>query len=263
MAEPLGAMLSRLREHKGYTQLQLAEKLCELAETPTVTRNEVSRWEREDRVPSDFWLGWMSKVLEVPVTELQDARARSKRKGDNTVASTDKTPGTKWRDYSRSLRESQLALVTLKFEHRATSVQLSGTYEEPHQATAAIGMFRRMVAPGPGVRAGGEPGVVPEDVGPGEVTGSGGPSGARPGQTTGGSRANGARPHARAAPDNTAPAKRPPGVPQRPPTKPPPGAQPRPLPPPAAALPTSSPAGVPMGIRYTSGPGVTDDGPHR
>jgi transcriptional regulator with XRE-family HTH domain len=77
--EPIGALLCRLRLARGYTQLRLAELLCAASGVPTVSRHEVSRWEREERVPGSFWLGWLAAVLDVPLDELEIAVAATAR----------------------------------------------------------------------------------------------------------------------------------------------------------------------------------------
>jgi hypothetical protein len=40
-----------LRDEQGISQLRLAERLCAASGQATVTRHEVSRWEREDGFP--------------------------------------------------------------------------------------------------------------------------------------------------------------------------------------------------------------------
>ncbi|WP_433049580.1 hypothetical protein [Dactylosporangium sp. CS-033363] len=77
--EIFGALLTRLRLARGRSQLRLAEALCAAAGVPTITRHEVSRWERGERVPSPSWLAWIAFVLEAPVEELEEAAARSRR----------------------------------------------------------------------------------------------------------------------------------------------------------------------------------------
>src|SRR5690606_3017815 len=46
-------------------------------------RHELSRWEREERLPGPFWLGWLAAVLETPPERLQAAVAvaRAEREG--------------------------------------------------------------------------------------------------------------------------------------------------------------------------------------
>ncbi|HEX6499320.1 MAG TPA: helix-turn-helix transcriptional regulator [Micromonosporaceae bacterium] len=78
-AETLGALLTRVRQAQGRTQLRVAELLCAASGIPTVTRHEVSRWEREQRLPSGYWLRWLAVVLEVPLDELERAAAASRR----------------------------------------------------------------------------------------------------------------------------------------------------------------------------------------
>jgi transcriptional regulator with XRE-family HTH domain len=80
MEESLGPVLTRARLARGWSQLRVAAQLCAASGTVTVTRNEVSRWERGERVPSGFWLGWLAFVLEVPVEELARAAARTRRR---------------------------------------------------------------------------------------------------------------------------------------------------------------------------------------
>src|SRR6266536_59998 len=90
MEESLGPLLTRVRLARGWSQLRVAELLCGASGTPTVTRHEVSRWEREDRVPSRFWLGWLAFVLEVPVDALTVAATLTRRR--RPASSTPATP---------------------------------------------------------------------------------------------------------------------------------------------------------------------------
>lgn len=80
MEESLGPLLTRVRLAHGWSQLRVAELLCGASGTATVTRHEVSRWEREERVPSTFWLGWLALVLAVPVETLAVAAALTRRR---------------------------------------------------------------------------------------------------------------------------------------------------------------------------------------
>ena len=78
-SESLGALLARVRGEQGVTQLRLAARLCAASGQATVTRHEISRWEREDRIPSGYWLGWLAVVLDVPLEELERAAAAARR----------------------------------------------------------------------------------------------------------------------------------------------------------------------------------------
>jgi transcriptional regulator with XRE-family HTH domain len=86
--ESLGPLLAQLRAERGLSQLRLAERLCAAAAVPTVSRHEVSRWEREERVPGPFWLGWLAAVLEVPAHRLVAARLVTARRGRGRAAAT-------------------------------------------------------------------------------------------------------------------------------------------------------------------------------
>ncbi|WP_067816582.1 helix-turn-helix domain-containing protein [Actinomadura kijaniata] len=69
-----GRYLAQLRQGARLSQRQLAERLCVITGTGSLTRNEVSRWERGERVP-DSWLPALATVLNVPLTELERAAA--------------------------------------------------------------------------------------------------------------------------------------------------------------------------------------------
>ena len=72
-----GAYLARLRGRTHKSQRQLAQLLCELSGVPTLTRNEVSRWERGGRIP-DSWLPFLAQALGVPLREMESAAAHAK-----------------------------------------------------------------------------------------------------------------------------------------------------------------------------------------
>jgi transcriptional regulator with XRE-family HTH domain len=78
--ESIGALLARVRGEQGVSQLRLAERLCASSGTPTVTRHEISRWEREERIPSGYWLGWLAVALDLPLTRLERAAAIARRR---------------------------------------------------------------------------------------------------------------------------------------------------------------------------------------
>jgi transcriptional regulator with XRE-family HTH domain len=83
--ETIGALIARVRAEQGISQLRLAERLCASASMPTVTRHEISRWEREERIPSGFWLGWLAVALEVPLDQLDRAVAGARRRRSNPL----------------------------------------------------------------------------------------------------------------------------------------------------------------------------------
>jgi hypothetical protein len=109
--------------------------------------------------------------------------------------------------------------VTIEFEHRATSVRLSATYDDPRRAVSAIGVFRKMVGVEDGEATPVEQAQAESD-----------PAGV-------GARELDVRGQAARAPGQAA------SVVQR---QGPSGSA-------TAALTTNGSAGVPMGIRYTKG----------
>ncbi|MFK4068105.1 helix-turn-helix domain-containing protein [Streptomyces sp. NPDC029674] len=72
-----GAYLAALRKRARLSQSQLAARLCMVSDTATLTRNEISRWERGERLP-EVWLTTLATVLAVPVTELERGAARAR-----------------------------------------------------------------------------------------------------------------------------------------------------------------------------------------
>jgi len=73
-----GRYLARLRGKAGKSQRRLAEALCDVSGRGTVTRHEVSRWERGGRVPTS-WLPHLATVLRVPLDRLERVLAASTR----------------------------------------------------------------------------------------------------------------------------------------------------------------------------------------
>ncbi|MFJ8646059.1 helix-turn-helix domain-containing protein [Streptomyces sp. NPDC093546] len=69
-----GAYLARLRKRSGISQRRLADMLCALSGVQSVTRNEVSRWERGARVP-ESWLPFIAQALSAPLADLERAAA--------------------------------------------------------------------------------------------------------------------------------------------------------------------------------------------
>jgi transcriptional regulator with XRE-family HTH domain len=68
--EEFGTYLARLRREAGKSQRRLAEILCDLSGCPTVTRHEISRYERGERTPR-YWLPYLAEALGVSLDELE------------------------------------------------------------------------------------------------------------------------------------------------------------------------------------------------
>ncbi|MDQ7905896.1 helix-turn-helix transcriptional regulator, partial [Phytohabitans sp. ZYX-F-186] len=78
--------MAALRLGRGWSQLRVAEQLTAAAGLHTVSRHEVSRWERGERVPGDFWLSWLAVVLDVPGGELSVAAEAARRRPGRRAA---------------------------------------------------------------------------------------------------------------------------------------------------------------------------------
>ncbi|WP_412539898.1 helix-turn-helix transcriptional regulator [Longispora sp. K20-0274] len=80
MYETVGEFLHRRRRARGWSQHRLARELNTLTGRPTLTRHEVSRWERSRRLPGPFWRGGLAALLGVPEDELRSASAAARRR---------------------------------------------------------------------------------------------------------------------------------------------------------------------------------------
>jgi transcriptional regulator with XRE-family HTH domain len=83
-----GHRLAQLRRRRGLSQQQLANLLCAATGTSSLSRNEISRWERGQRQPAQAWLGWLSLVLHVPSEQLSP--------GPPAVAVQPDVPARRW-----------------------------------------------------------------------------------------------------------------------------------------------------------------------
>lgn len=72
----IGTFIGEHRRSIGISQGDLANLLCELTGHPTLTREDVSRWERGKRTPGRFWLPHLATALEVPLAVLEAERVK-------------------------------------------------------------------------------------------------------------------------------------------------------------------------------------------
>ncbi|GAB3150771.1 hypothetical protein GCM10027290_38850 [Micromonospora sonneratiae] len=129
---PLGPILAKLRLAHGWSQLQLAERLCEASGVPTISRHEVSRWERQQRIPGDFWLGWLATVLETPLDRL--AAATEAVRTDGTRRSPRYRP-------EPDIRRARQALLTLAHAWVTDPAGALGRLEHLGQVGEHLGRF--------------------------------------------------------------------------------------------------------------------------
>ncbi|GIJ77815.1 hypothetical protein SAMN05443287_11191 [Micromonospora phaseoli] len=85
-----GPMVARLRLARGWSQSRLAAELCAAAGVATLSRHEISRWERQVRVPGRFWRGWLTQVL----ASRDDRRPPATTGGRGRPATRRTRPGT-------------------------------------------------------------------------------------------------------------------------------------------------------------------------
>ncbi|HEX7161334.1 MAG TPA: helix-turn-helix transcriptional regulator, partial [Trebonia sp.] len=67
----IGDRIAALRRERGWSQAELALALAAVSGRGTITREEVSRWERGRRNPTPYWLSNLAAVLGVPSDALR------------------------------------------------------------------------------------------------------------------------------------------------------------------------------------------------
>ncbi|UMP00755.1 helix-turn-helix transcriptional regulator [Amycolatopsis sp. EV170708-02-1] len=79
-ATPLCELLTGQRIAKGWSQGDLVAKLHTRSGNDSVTREEISRWERGKRIPGPYWRQWLGDVLDTSSRELELAAAVARRR---------------------------------------------------------------------------------------------------------------------------------------------------------------------------------------
>jgi transcriptional regulator with XRE-family HTH domain len=74
----LGSLIADLRLAKAWSQTDLATTLCLVSGHPTISREEVHRWETGKVIPGKFWLSRLATTLGVPL-EVLNAEAKLDR----------------------------------------------------------------------------------------------------------------------------------------------------------------------------------------
>lgn len=97
----IGPLIRDLRRQHHWSQGQLADLLCADAEQCSLTREDVSRWERGKVIPGTYWLDYLARVLEVPLEALREAAS-----------------------LSRMNRRSFLSLTALTAAHGAAAIEM-------------------------------------------------------------------------------------------------------------------------------------------
>lgn len=77
--ETISELIKWARERRNLSQRDLAQALVDVSGRDTITRSDISRWERGKRIPTNHWLHWLSCVLQVPLPHLQYAATVARR----------------------------------------------------------------------------------------------------------------------------------------------------------------------------------------
>jgi transcriptional regulator with XRE-family HTH domain len=64
--QPPGEIICELRCALGWSQARLAAELGRQSGHPTITREDISRWEHGRRIPRPFWISHLAAALQVP-----------------------------------------------------------------------------------------------------------------------------------------------------------------------------------------------------
>ncbi|WP_236648670.1 helix-turn-helix domain-containing protein, partial [Micromonospora sicca] len=184
----LGPLLAELRLARRWSQQRIAAELCAASGVPTLTRHEVSRWERQLRLPGDFWLNWLAVVLDVPGELLTEAAARSRTRGGTAATARG---GSRSRAALLALAQRWLADPSAaalggpafgRLAHPTPAEPAAAGLDAPPDGTDRAGMAGRTPAApsdGPGMAGRDPAGAAPEAAGPSrEATGPGLPAGA-------------------------------------------------------------------------------------
>ncbi|MFC0109362.1 helix-turn-helix domain-containing protein [Kibdelosporangium aridum] len=71
--ESISELIRSARHRHKLSQRELADALIAASGRDTVTRSDISRWERGKRIPTGHWLYWLSHVLQIPLASLRHA----------------------------------------------------------------------------------------------------------------------------------------------------------------------------------------------
>lgn len=77
---PFGQLIAARRRQLGLSQHDLAELLCEVTGRPTLTRHEISRYERGVRLPGRWVLAAMASSLDLTIAVLRQAVGRQRER---------------------------------------------------------------------------------------------------------------------------------------------------------------------------------------
>lgn len=74
-----GALIRDLRSAAGWSQSRLATELQAVSGRDTISREDISRWEKGRRMPGPYWLRHLATALQVPLTTLEEAERMERR----------------------------------------------------------------------------------------------------------------------------------------------------------------------------------------
>ena len=76
----LGDLIAARRRELGHSQREFADLVCAVSGRPTITRGEISRYERETRIPNAAGLLWLATALRLPLPLVRQAVVFTRRR---------------------------------------------------------------------------------------------------------------------------------------------------------------------------------------
>lgn len=133
-----GSLIAYHRQALGMSQQQLADVLCDLSGRSTVTRHEVSRWERNVRIPRLEWLRVLADALRIDVETLERATvvAPSRHHWPTTASAEADADCLDAIEFARRVGASNVGETTLtRIEEKVDELAIA------YPSTPAVGML--------------------------------------------------------------------------------------------------------------------------
>lgn len=128
-----GRLVPDLRLGRNWSQGQLATQLCLVSGRPSITREDVSRWERGKVIPGSFWLDHLAVVFDVPPAALREATSLSRvnRRAFLSVAALTATHGPLATEIVAGLAGADAVPLTQVQTTHATDLVIAATVDAP------------------------------------------------------------------------------------------------------------------------------------
>jgi transcriptional regulator with XRE-family HTH domain len=120
-----GAVIRDLRQCRDWSQTDVATELCRVSGRPTISRDEVKRWESGKVIPGPFWIDHLSRIFDTPAELLtHEAKvSRMDRRGFLSLTALTAVHGKLAAEMTASIGASDFGpLTTVQTTHGADLV---------------------------------------------------------------------------------------------------------------------------------------------